>query len=207
MKLAIPAALEQFVLQIGLLFYARFIVSMGTIILSGYQIGVQVLNLSFIPNAGFGVASGTLVGQNLGAGRKKEAKKTGWVCMFWGVASISVLALVYYNFAPNIASIYVKNPEVVEVATSFIRMVAYAQFLMVTYFTLSGTLRVAGDTRFPLYITLLGMYGVRIPGAYFLTRYGYPVSIVFSLLFFDYVVRVIAILIRYHRGRWLEIRV
>jgi len=204
-KMALPAALEQFVLHIGLLIYAKFIVAFGTVALSGYQVGMQVLALSFIPNGAFSISAATLVGQNLGAARKGEAKKAGWICVLWGVISMCVLGVVYLFFAHSLASIFVREPEVIRSAVSFIRVVAVCQAGMAVFFTMAGALRGAGDTRSPLIVTLLGMYGVRIPGAWFVTQVlGLGVGAAFSLLIFDYIVRVAAILFMYKRGRWLE---
>ena len=207
-RLAIPASSEQVVLEAGLLLYARFIVAFGTIALSGYQVGMQILSLSFIPNGGISMSAATLVGQNLGAGRKKEAKKAGWVCVFWGVIAMSLIGVVYLIIPRQLASIFVNDPEVIDLAASFIRVVGIAQAMMATYFVLSGALRGAGDTRTPLLVTFLGMYGFRIPAAWIATAYlGMGVQVAFSFLIFDYVVRLVVILIRYQRGKWLETRV
>jgi len=204
-RLALPAALEQFVLQFGLLIYVRFIVAFGTVALSGYQVGMQVLSLSFIPNTAFSIAAATLVGQNLGAARKEEAKRTVWICVFWGTVSMCVLGVLYLGFARSLAAIFIKDPEAINSAVSFIRVVAVCQMGMAIFFTMAGALRGAGDTRSPLLVTLLGMYGVRIPASWVFSEIlGLGVGITFSLLILDYLVRVAAILFLYKRGRWLE---
>jgi len=206
-RLAVPACAEQLVLQVGLLYYARFIVAFGTAALSGYQVGMQALQLSFIPNMGFSIAAGTLVGQNLGAGRPEQAKRAGWTCLRWALPTIGLLAAVYLLAARPIAEVFVREAEVVGYAVSFIQAVAFAQAGMAVYFTLAGALRGAGDTRSPLLVTLLGMYGCRIPVTWvFTSLLGWGASAVFQLLILDYAVRVAAILVRYHRGRWIETR-
>jgi putative MATE family efflux protein len=207
-RIAVPASAEMIVLQLGLLFYAKFIVAFGTIALSGYQVGMQILSLSFIPHTGFGIAASTLIGQNLGAERKKEAKQAGWICVFWGALSMGVLGIFYMIFARELASIFVDNAEVVEVAAIFIRVTAICQAAMSIHFTLSGALRGAGDTRSPLYITVLGMYGVRVPAVWIGTVFfGMGITGAFSLLIFDYILRNVIILTRYTRGKWLETKI
>ena len=207
-RLALPASAEMIVLQFGLLFYAKFIVAFGTIALSGYQVGMQILSLSFIPHTGFGVAASTLIGQNLGAERKKEAKKAGWICVFFGGLSMGILGIVYLVFSREIASVFVDNADVIEVAAEFIRMTAICQTGMSIHFTLSGALRGAGDTRSPLYITIIGMYGIRVPAVWIGTLYfGMGIAGAFSLLIYDYILRDTIILIRYARGKWLDIKI
>lgn len=77
-----------------------------------------------------------------------------------------------------------------------------------TYFTLSGALRGAGDTRSPLLIAVVDMYFFRIPGAWIMTEY-FDVGLfaVFSLLIGDYIIRIILILLPYARGNWLKTKV
>ncbi|MBW1641777.1 MAG: MATE family efflux transporter [Deltaproteobacteria bacterium] len=207
-RLAVPAAMEMIVLQLGLLIYAKFIVAFGTTVLSGYQVGMHVLSLSFIPNTGFGMAASTLVGQNLGANRTADAKKTGWICMFWGMTLMMLMGIIFFSFAKQIASVFVSDPDVIKVAVDFIRAVAICQGGMAIYFTLAGALRGAGDTRSPLLITLLGMYAFRIPAAWIVTDIlELEVRFAFMLLILDYIVRDIAILTRYARGKWIETKV
>ncbi len=204
-RLALPAAAEMIVLQLGLLIYAKFIVTYGTTALSGYQVGMQILSLSFIPNTGFGAAASTLVGQNLGANRRKTAKKTGWICTFWAVLSMGLLGVIGFFIAPQLASIFIQDPEVIDVAVSFIRAVAICQGGMALYFTLAGALRGAGDTRSPLLITLMGMYVFRIPAAWVMSQHlAMAVEAVFSLLIVDYIVRGTAIVLRYTKGKWMD---
>ncbi len=206
-RVALPASLEQFVLEGGLLIYAKFIVVFGTVALSGYQVGMQVLSLAFIPNQGFSTAAATLVGQNLGAVRKKEAKRAGWVCLFFGTLSMSLVGAIGWFNARWISSIFTNDPAVIEVASAFVRIVAFSQPGMAVFFAMTGALRGAGDTRSPLIVTIAGMYGVRITGAWVVTRLlGMGIEPTFSLVIYDYIVRVVAIVFLYQRGRWLETR-
>lgn len=207
-RLGLPAAAEQMVLQFGLLVYVKFVVGYGTLAFAGYQVGMRVLSLSFIPNMGFSMAAATLIGQNLGAGRRRKAKQTGWICLGWGALFMCSIGLGFLLFSRQLAGVFVDDPEVIEHAAMFIRVVAYCQPGMATYFTLSGALKGAGDTRSPLLITLLGMYCFRIPGAWILTEY-FDVGLfaIFALLIGDYVIRIVCILTRYGRGKWLDTKV
>ncbi|GAB4333673.1 MAG: MATE family efflux transporter [Candidatus Abyssubacteria bacterium] len=207
-RLGFPAAAEQFVVQFGLLMYVKFIVEFGTIALSGYQVGMRVLSLSFIPNFGFSTAASALIGQNLGAQRKREARQSGWICLWWAIVSMSSIGLIFLLFSRWLADVFVDDAEVIELAAIFIRTVGICQAGMAVHFTLAGALRGAGDTRWPLYSTLLGMYACRIPGTWLLTRFfGMGLIATWNMLFIDYIVRVIVILTRYWRGKWTETRI
>jgi putative MATE family efflux protein len=207
-RLGVPAAAEQIILQLGLLVYVWFVVGYGTLALAGYQVGMRVLSLSFIPNMGFSTAAGAIIGQNLGAERKREAKQAGWVCLWWGMGFMCLIGLMFLLFSRQLAGFFVDDPEVIEHAAEFIRIVAYCQPGMAIYFTLSGALRGAGDTRSPLLIAFVGMYFFRIPGAWILTeKFDVGLFAIFALLIGDYIIRIILILLRYARGRWLATKV
>jgi putative MATE family efflux protein len=204
-RLGMPASAEQVVLQLGLLIYVKFIVGYGTVAFAGYQVGMRVLSLSFIPNMGFSTAAAALIGQNLGAMRKREAKQSGWVCLWWAMLSMCLLGVVFLMFSRQLAAVFVEDPEAIEAGALFIRIVAYCQAGMATYFTLAGALRGAGDTRSPLLIALVGMYFFRIPAAWVLTTYfDVGLMVIFGLLLGDYLIRIVLILLRYNRGKWLD---
>ncbi|MBA3027782.1 MAG: MATE family efflux transporter [Desulfobacteraceae bacterium] len=204
-RMAIPASIEQFVVQLGLLVYARFIVGFGTAALSGYQVGSQVLSLSFIPNGAFSIAASTLVGQNLGAGRKSEAKRAAWICLGLGTLSMSTVAAITLFNAEFLASVFVKEPDVIHLGANFIAIVAFSQPAMAVYFILAGALRGAGDTRSPLYVTLICMYGIRIPGAFLVSLFmDMGIELTFGLLILDYIARAVGILYFFRKGKWME---
>ena len=204
-RIAVPASIEQFTVQMGLLTYAKCIVYYGTAALSGYQVGMQILSLSFIPNSAFSVAASTLVGQNLGAGQKRQAKRAAWICLGLGTLSMSTVGAIGLFNAEFLASIFVKEPEVIRIGAAFIWIVAFSQPGMAIYFILAGALRGAGETRAPLFITLTGMYGVRVPGAFIVSqKLGLALEATFSLLIFDYIVRVSGIYYFFQKGKWMD---
>ena len=61
-----PAAFEGVAFQVGLLGFQRIMSLYGTIAIAAYNVGAQILSLSFLPGIGFATAAGTLIGQHLG---------------------------------------------------------------------------------------------------------------------------------------------
>ena len=118
---------------------------------------------------------------------------------------MSTIGFIGLFYAEQIAMIFTTDPTVIKMAAAFVWIVAFSQPGMAIYFSLAGALRGAGDTRSPLLVTLLGMYGVRIPGAWLVTQvFSMGIEVAFSLLVFDYVVRVAVVLYLYGRGKWLD---
>jgi putative MATE family efflux protein len=198
-----PAAAEQLLMQLGFFIYLVFAARYGTSAVAAYFIGVRILALSFLPGHGFAAAAATLVGQHLGGRAPALAEHSAWEASRLAVSMMSAAGLVIFLAARPIARAFVDDPDVVEAAVSFIRVLAAAQPLMAIDFTLGGALRGAGDTRFPLLAVLVGFYACRLVFAY-VAAYAIGASLfwVWCALVGDYAARVVLKTWRFRSGRW-----
>jgi putative MATE family efflux protein len=203
LRVGMPAAAEQLVVQGGFIAFT-FIVARyyGTHALAAYGIGVQILSLSFVIGFGFSIAASTLVGQHLGAGEPAAAAQSGWRAMRLAVVSMSALALVIMTFAEQIARAMLDESEVVRLTAVFIRFLGAAQPLMAIDFALSGALRGAGDTRFPLLSTFSGLICGRVLLAALFTLAHRPIEWIYAALLADYAIKSVMLVVRFRSGRW-----
>jgi len=75
---------------------------------------------------------------------------------------------------------------------------------MAIEFTLGGCLRGAGDTRFPLVTTMVGLIGVRVGLAAIFAYLDYSVVWIYAALIGDYIVKAVMIVMRFRSGRWKQ---
>ncbi|MBU7042343.1 MAG: MATE family efflux transporter, partial [Theionarchaea archaeon] len=155
-----PAALEQLVIQAGFLVFTVIITSFGTASIAAHQIGVRIQSFSFMPGFGFSMAATALVGQNLGAGHPEEAEKSGWEACKLAIGLMTVGGALLFIFAREIAVVFVSESAVIDKAVIFIRILAFGEPAIAIHFTLAGALRGAGDTKWPLYASTAGLYGL-----------------------------------------------
>jgi len=155
---------------------------------------------------GFGFATATLVGQQLGAGRTDLAIAVGNRSLIMALAAMIVLSILLAYFARDLASFMIDDPEVIHLTVVFIYMIAVAQPLMACEFTLGGALRGAGDTRFPLIATFCGISLGRLLPAWILTTLGFSVYWIFGVMLLDYTIKAVMLLIRFRSGKWLDIK-
>ncbi len=208
MKIGLPAATEQGVLQVGFLIYTAIIVYFGTAALAGHQIGARIQSLAFMPGMGFAMAATALVGLNLGACKPEEAEQCGWESTKLSMLVMCCIGAVMFVFAEPMARLFVSDADTIGYAALWIRLQALAMPAIGIHFTLSGALRGAGDTRWPLNVSALGMFAVRLPIA-LLLGFTLGLGILGAWIAFvaEYNFRAAVIVWRFRKGAWKTIKV
>ena len=204
-KISLPATLESGVFQSGLLFYFWIISLYGTEPSAAYNIGINILMLSFMIGQGFSVAGATLTGQFLGANNPKEAIKSGWKSTGLSVISMGIVGLLIAIFSYEISSFLVDDEEVIRLTVIFVWFLGSMQPLMAIEFAIGGALRGAGDTKSPLIITLIGLVFFRLAIALIFLLFNLPIEYIFASLMVDYLVKAILFAYRFNSQRWIKI--
>lgn len=205
LRIGFPAGIEQAAAEVGFLLFFWIVSLYGTASYVAYGIGVQILGFSFLVGFGFNIAASTQVGQLLGAGRPAAAARSGWRATAFSVGTMTVLGGVIILWAEPLASFMIADAEVVRLTVIFIYVLGAVQPLMALVFTLSGALRGAGDTRFPLIATLVGLVAIRGGFALFFAFLGLGVTWIFLTLLLDYVVKAVMLVWRFRSKRWQKI--
>ncbi len=200
-----PAGIEQFIFQIGFIAFLWLVAFFGTAPYAAYGVGVQILSVSFVVGFGFSIAGATLVGQRMGADDAEGAVRSGWNALWLAIASMVLLSAVIAFFANEIARFLIDDDEVVRLTVVFIYIMALVQPLMAIEFTLGGCLRGAGDTRFPLMATMLGLCGVRVGLAAIFVVLDMSVEWIYAALIGDYILKAIMLTIRFRNGKWQQV--
>lgn len=199
-----PAALEQGVFQVGFFIFLMLIGNYyGTEAFAAYNVGVNMLAVCMTVGFGFSIAASTLIGQNLGAEDPLAATRSGWRALSLAIISMGSLGVLIIIFANELASFFLGDePLTVAYTVQFIYMLGAMMPLMAVDFTIGGALRGAGDTRFPLMATILGLLVMRCGLAAVATYLELPVVYVYASLIGDYVLKGVLLLYRFHRGKW-----
>jgi putative MATE family efflux protein len=203
LRIGIPAAAEQFAFQIGILIWITFVVAFGETAVAAHQIGLRIQSFAFMPGLGLSIASSALVGQNLGAQQPDRAERSARESTKMSILIMGAIAGFNFVFAPWIALAFAQPGEAVDLAVLFIRLHATSIPAVGLFFTLSGSLRGAGDTRWPLYASIVGTYAIRLPLSYLL---GYPLGFglfgVWVALPVEYYLRSVIVVQRFNGGAW-----
>ncbi|WP_267643821.1 MATE family efflux transporter [Haloarchaeobius amylolyticus] len=140
----------------------------GSTVLAAYVISRRIWGIMNTPGWGFALASSSLVGQELGAGDEAEAESYARGVIVFSVATYAVAGLLVGVFAEPIVRLFVDNPNdpAVPIAVALVYAACFAVVGQGVKSATAGPLDASGDTRWPFYSQVLGMFGFTIPVAY-----------------------------------------
>lgn len=202
--IGIPNGLENSIFQIGKILVSRLIATFGTVAITANAVTCNVSGLQLIPVNAIGIAMITLVGQAVGAGDKKLAKRYVIKLMKVSYACVAVIGVVMFAFADQICAIYNLTPETTELVVWMLRYNCICVMLIhPVAFAMSNALRAANDVKFTMYVAILSMWICRIALAYLFGQYmGFGVAGVWVAMTVDWLVRGICFTWRIASGRW-----
>lgn len=170
--LGLPSSIEQSMKALGLAIMSFIVATFGTITVAAYGIGIRVLSFVIIPAFGLSMATSTLVGQNMGAGKADRAEAIGAKSAsiaFTFLLGIGALTFVFANF---LASAFIPGEEeVIASATVFIRFLSVAFAFMGTQLTLNGIFSGAGNTKISMIFSIVSLWVFEFPLTYILSKH------------------------------------
>jgi len=175
----------------------------GENVFAAYVVAMRVRGLMDTPNWGFSMSSSSLVGQALGADDEGEAGEWAGDVLRFSLAVYAVIAVGVFVFARPIGSVFVDNPDILPTVTTFIRVACVGVLFSGVYGAATGPLRASGDTRWPLYAQLTGLYLFTLPIAY-LGVVADPIGVqaLYAAILAEMAVPAIIVYHRYRSGEW-----
>ena len=199
-----PAGTEVVIFQAGYFAFLMLIGhNYGTVAFAAYNVGTTLMMVCFVVGFGFSIAGATLAGQHLGAGDPAGAARSGWQAAAYAIALMSAFGLAAAIFAPELATFFLGDePETVRLTVQLAYIMAATTPMLAIEFAIGGALRGAGDTRFPLLATMVGLLGVRCTLAALFVWLGWSVLWVFGATIVEFLVKGAMLVARFVNGRW-----
>ena len=69
-----------------------------------------------------------------------------------------VTSTAMFIFAPQIMDLFIDDPAVIKLGAQMLRIEAFAEHLLAIGTVAGGVFRGAGDTRWPFYISIVGIF-------------------------------------------------
>lgn len=165
LRIGLPAGLQQILVSLSSIFIISLVNRFGSTVVAGFGVGVRLDQFATMPAMSVGLAVSALVGQNLGAGKDERVRETvKWSALLGGGITLLV-AVVFLSVPGMLMRLFTTDPSVVAAGIGYLRRNAFGYVPFGLMFVLGGVLRGAGDTVPTMIITLLGLWGVRVPVA------------------------------------------
>jgi putative MATE family efflux protein len=164
--LGMPAAIEQFVLSFGFLLYSAMVIPLGTAAFATQRISFNLMSLSFMPGLAYSLAATTLTGQAVGAQRLDLARRSGHIALLQAGALMSAAGLLFFFGGAWLMSFFTTDQAIIDLGAEGLKVLALCQPFWALGQVMSGGLRGRGDTQFPMWTTIIGMWVFRIPLGY-----------------------------------------
>lgn len=203
LDISIPAAIEQLALQGGRIVFTFLLVGAGAVQFAAHQIAAQVESISFLPGFGFSVAIMTLVGHQLGKGVPHRAEQYVWMTTRLAFGSMAVMGAIFFLFARPLTGLFIDDPAVVEWGTLCVMIAAFEQPTIALTYVFAGALRGAGDTKWPMYVTITGIWLMRMPLVYlFINVLAFDITVAWIITAGDFLLRSLLLGRRFLANNW-----
>jgi putative MATE family efflux protein len=170
LRIGLPAGLQHTIVALGMMALMGIVNTFGTNVIAGYSVAIRLDSLAVMPAMNFSAALATFVGQNLGANKQSRVKK-GLLFTLLMSSTISLLVMaVLLIWGKGLMGFFTADTEVIRIGYEYLSIVSVFYIVFSIMFTLNGVLRGAGDTLIPMFITLLALWGIRIPAAFILSK-------------------------------------
>jgi putative MATE family efflux protein len=199
LRVGLPVFFDRLLQQAGQMTYAKIVLLYGTSVYAAHQVGLAIEAFSFMPALGAGLAVTTLVGQALGGGRARRANAVMREGARLAVVFMALMGVIFFAVPGPLIRAFTDDPSVLEPGILYLRIVALLQVPLALTLLLAAALRGSGDTRYNLFVTIWGMWGVRIPAAVAAAFAGAPIAAVWSAMIVDWIVRTALIVRRLSR--------
>jgi len=189
--IGLPAAAESVIFQLGKVMTQSFITRFDTPAITANGVVNTIFALALIPGNSLNIAIMTIVGQLIGAGKTKEAKKYVW--LFTGIVMVLQVftnSIIYAVHTP-VFSLFGLGDQTAAIANQLLLSITIVvPVLWPASFTIPAGLRASGDVKFPMIISICTMWLGRVLLGYLLgVKLGMGVLGIWFGMYFDWLLR------------------
>ena len=149
-RLGVPIALQSSMIAVSCVVLQSVVNRFGSTVVSAFTITNRIEQLINQPYNSLGTALTTYAGQNIGAGDTKRVK-LGFKKSIYIVAVFSAIMIpVMFLFGKNIAGLFVKETDVIELGASALRITSVCYFFLGMIYIPRGILNGCGDAAFSM---------------------------------------------------------
>jgi putative MATE family efflux protein len=211
-RFGLPAGVQGIAMNIGGVILLGFIGSLAQSAAAQAAFAVsytQLFSLITWTSVGLMGAAAAIAGQNLGAGRPERAEQAVHIAARYGIAGAAFVGLFFLFFPRQLLAIFgMQDPAVVEIGVQLLRVLSGSGLLVAVALTYTGGLQGTGDTRSPLYISIVSQIIVPLGICFVIQQTSTldPIDIWVAILA-GHATRCALSVVRFNQGKWRTIAV
>lgn len=201
--IGLPLAAEHIAVCGAQILVTAIVAPLGTIAIAANAFAITAESLCFMPGYGISEAATTLIGQSVGATRKKLAERFAHITVFSGMTVMGIMGVIMYFFAPELMAFFTPDVEVQSLGVNILRIEAWAEPMFAAAIVAYGAFVGAGDTLVPSCMNLGSIWVVRLTLAACLAPL-YGLTGVWIAMCVELCFRGTIFLWRLYSGAWLK---
>ncbi|MFL5495935.1 MAG: MATE family efflux transporter [Gemmatimonadales bacterium] len=211
-RFGLPTGIQGIAMNVGGVFMLSFIGSVAQSAAAQAAFAVsytQLFSLITWTSIGLMGAAAAVAGQNLGAGNPDRADQAVHVAAGMGLAGAALVGAFFLFLPRQLLGVFGMNePVVVEIGTQLLRVLGVSGLFIAVALTYTGGLQGTGDTRSPLYISIVSQIAVPLGICFVIRETGtlQPLHIWIAILI-GHVTRCALSVLRFRQGKWRGIAV
>lgn len=152
LRLGVPVGIMNSITAMGIMILQSVVNGLGSVTVAAYTAGSKLMNLALQPGDILGIAVGTYVGQNLGAGRLDRIRAGVRQSVLLSLAINIVMGLVLALFGRELTAVFVSGTEeaVIEAAYPYFVITGAGVWIVGLLFLYRFALQSLGDTFIPM---------------------------------------------------------
>lgn len=171
LKIGLPTSVQQCAIALGLIALLGIVNSFGTNTLTAYGAAGKIDTIITQAILTLSGALAAFCGQNIGAGRLDRVKKGVQFTMYTNIVLGLLTFAAVYLFGNEMMRIFTKDIDVVAIGKEYLLIIGGFFIVHGALNVYNGALRGAGDTLFPMITSLVCLWLIRIPLAYYLSSW------------------------------------
>ncbi|MEX2584299.1 MAG: MATE family efflux transporter [Gemmatimonadota bacterium] len=209
-RFGLPAGIQGVVMNVGGVLLLAFV---GSLALSAqaqaaYTVGyTQLFSLITWTTVGLMSAAATLAGQNLGAGKADRASDSVHLAARIAVASALAVGVLFLLIPRYLLAIFgMEDPVTIDLAVELLRFLSLSGVFIAVALTYTGGLQGTGDTRSPLYISMISQVILPLGMCFVIQQTGtLEATHIWMAILLGHMTRCLLSVLKFRQGRWRSI--
>jgi putative MATE family efflux protein len=211
-RFGLPTGIQGIAMNIGGVLMLSFIGSLaqGDAAQAAFAVSYgQLFSLITWTSVGLMGAAAVIAGQNLGAGHPDRADQAVHLAARYGLSGAAFVGLFFVFFPRQLLAVFgMDDPVVVDIGVQLLRVLSVSGLFVTMALAYTGGLQGTGDTKSPLYISMISQILVPLGICFVIQQTGTldPIDIWLAILA-GHATRCVLSVLRFRQGKWRHIRV